>query len=141
MSDENKTRTIHIPGQPRGAAGDGRGIVDAPTQVLTSSVAGTLTITDGPGAGAILQIYAGSNQIGRGAESKIQVDFGDKTISRIQHAVLVYDKADGGFVLYDGGKPNPVAVNGERVTDKRQLKDGDSIRIGMTTLRLSVGAS
>lgn len=139
MSDENKTRTIHIPGQPRGASGDAKGLLDAPTQFLTSSIAGTLTITEGPGVGEVRPVFVGTNQIGRGAESKIQLDFGDKTISRIQHAVLVFDKDGGGFTLYDGGKANPVLVNGERVTDKRQLKAGDMIRIGLTTLRLSVG--
>ncbi len=139
MSDENKTRTIHIPGQPRGATGGGHGLVEPPTQFLTSSVVGALAIIDGPGLGETKPVYIGSNQIGRGVESKIQLDFGDKTISRVQHAVLVFDKDDEVFTLYDGGKPNPVLVNGERVTDKRQLKSGDTIKIGLTTLRLTVG--
>lgn len=137
MSDEDKTRTIHIPGQARGGQGDARQLADPPTQILTNTVVGSLTIVDGPGAGQSKSIFSGSNQIGRGADSKIQLDFGDSTISRTQHAVIVFDKADGSFTLYDGGKPNPVHVNGERVTDRRTLAQGDTIKIGLTTLRFS----
>ncbi|MFM9942297.1 MAG: FHA domain-containing protein [Hyphomicrobiaceae bacterium] len=137
MSDEDKTKTIHIPGQPS-RSGDGQDLVEPPTQMLGGTVVGTLTIVDGHGLGETRSIFVGSNQIGRGNESRIQLDFGDKTISRVQHAVIVYDRNDASFMLYDGGKPNPVLVNGERVTDKRRLAECDTIKIGLTLLRLAV---
>ena len=137
MSDEEKTRTIHIPGQPRGTAGDGRAIGEIPTQLITNTVVGELKIVDGPGAGQTKSVFSGTNQIGRGADSKIQLDFGDNTISRTQHAVIVYDTIRKAFDIVDGGKQNPVVVNGERLAGKRALISGDMVKIGLTTLRFN----
>jgi pSer/pThr/pTyr-binding forkhead associated (FHA) protein len=139
MSDEEQMKTIYIPGQPRGVAGGGRHLGELPTQVLTNTVVGRLTIIDGPGSGESRAVFSGSNQIGRGAESKVQLDFGDNTISRTQHAVIVCDPVRQSFTLVDGGKQNPVTVNGERVTVPRLIAHGDTIKIGLTTMRFSVG--
>jgi len=137
MSDSDKTRTIHVPGQPKPEKGTGDAIGGIETQPLQAAVIGALTIIEGPGTGQSKVVYGGTSQIGRGAESRIQLDFGDNTISRIQHAVLVYDDTHKALWIYDGGKANPVAVNGERVHDYRQIQDGDLIKIGLTTLRFS----
>ena len=136
MPNDPKTKTIQI-GQDRGP-GDDRALAEPPTQVLTDVVVGTLTIVEGPGAGQSLPVYKGSNQIGRSPDSRIQIDFGDATISRVQHAVMVYDADTRVFTIVDGGKPNPVMVNGERLTGIRSVVPGDTIRIGLTMLRLSV---
>ena len=37
----------------------------------------------------------------------------------------------------DGRKPNPVLINGERLSGMRTLSPGDRIRIGPTTLQVS----
>lgn len=138
MANDEKTKTIQIGGGARGGPGDGRALSEPPTQVLTDVVVGSLTIVEGPGLGETVSVYKGSNQIGRSPESRIRLDFGDNTISRIQHAVIVYDPETRAFTLIDGGKPNPVVVNGERLSGSRPVNPGDTIRIGLTTLRLSV---
>lgn len=137
MSDADKTRTIHVPGQPKAEKGSGEAIAGIETQPLQAAVVGTLTIVEGPGAGHSKVVYSGSSQIGRGPDSKIQLDYGDNTISRVQHAVLVYDDGNKALWIYDGGKANPVSVNGERVQEYKQIQAGDHIKIGLTTLRFN----
>src|SRR5690606_16672987 len=94
-----------------------------------------LTIVDGPGKGETRPIFSGSNQIGRAADMRIQLDFGDQTISRTQHGIIVYDGQAKAHSIIDGGKPNPIMVNGERLSEQRKLANGDMIKIGLTTLR------
>jgi hypothetical protein len=64
---------------------------DISTQLIrdkSNQVVGTLTITEGAGAGNSVKIYTGTNQIGRGDDMRVQLNFGDDTISRQQHAVI-----------------------------------------------------
>ena len=83
-------------------------------------------------------MFSGTNQLGRYPDNKIALDFGDNAISRHQHAIITYSRGDRMFRILDGGKPNPVLVNGAKVGADQVLKDGDTVRIGMTTLRFSV---
>lgn len=140
MTDRDKTQTVHIPSP--GAGSQGAANMDSvSTQVLTdkSNVeVGLLTVVEGAGTGERRAVYSGTNQIGRSTDNRIALDFGDTTISRIQHAVIVFDAGKRAFQIYDGGKQNPVLVNGERLIGDRALGNGDTIRIGMTTLRFSV---
>ena len=139
MNDRDRTRTIHIPGvdEPRqGANMDG-----LPTQVITdrsNAKVATLRIVDGPGKGQERPVFSGTNQVGRSADNRIPLDFGDNTISRQQHAVISFDSGSEEFRIFDGGKQNPVHVNGERLSGDRPLNDGDTIKIGLTTLRFAV---
>ncbi|GEM_PF-1110918 len=54
------------------------------------------------------------------------------TVGR-QHAVIEYE--DGAYWLQDQGSVNGSYVNGRRVQDRQQLKDGDRIRIHKYTFR------
>lgn len=139
MNDRERTRTINIPGvdEPRqGANMDGLS-----TQVITdksNTKVATLKVVDGPGKGQERPVFRGTNQVGRSADNRIPLDFGDNTISRQQHAVISFDAASQEFRIFDGGKQNPVHVNGERLSGDRSLSDGDTIKIGLTTLRFAV---
>ena len=139
MANSDKTQTLHIPG-----AGGGSGsanLDNISTQVVTDDsnrTVGLLTVIDGEGKGQARPIFSGTNQVGRSADNRIPLDFGDKTISRSQHAVIAYDGKSRVFSIHDGGKQNPILVNGERLDGERQLRNGDSIKIGMTTLRFTV---
>ncbi len=139
MNDRERTRTISIPGaqEPRREANmDGLA-----TQVITDKSnlkVASLKVVDGPGKGQERPVFSGTNQVGRSADNRIPLDFGDNTISRQQHAVIAYDASNGEFRIFDGGKQNPVQVNGERLSGDRQLSDGDTIKIGLTTLRFAL---
>lgn len=111
------------------------------TQVITDNSnvkVGVLKVLDGPGKGQERPVFSGTNQVGRSADNRIALDFGDNTISRQQHAVIAYDAGSGSFRIFDGGKQNPVSVNGERLSGDRELSDGDTVKIGLTTLRFSL---
>jgi len=141
MTDRDKTQTVHIP-SPHGSSPTGGANLDSvSTQVLSdkSNVeVGILTVIEGSGKGQTRPVYSGTNQIGRSTDNRIALDFGDTTISRIQHAVIVCDASKRQFQILDGGKQNPVLVNGERLVGERNIVDGDTIRIGMTSLRFNV---
>lgn len=141
MSDNNKTQTLHIPTPGQTINSGGANMDNISTQVLTDTSnvkVGLLTIIEGAGKGEQRPIFTGTNQLGRTSDNRIALDFGDTTISRVQHAVIAYDAAKKTFRIFDGGKQNPIQVNGERLAGDRQLNHGDTIKIGMTTLRLSV---
>jgi len=119
--------------------GSGEALDDISTQILrdkSNQVVAKLSIIEGPGAGNSVNIYTGTNQIGRGDDMRVQINFGDDTISRQQHAVITYDAAKLEVRIYDGGKPGGLWVNGTRVTADQPVKFGDTIKIGETTLKL-----
>lgn len=97
---------------------------------------GWVVVTDGPGRGASFTLRAGVSPIGRDEDQTIQLDFGDTAISRQMHAAIAYDEESRGFFLGHGGKSNIVRLNGRPVLSTEDLKDGDIIRIGETTLKL-----
>ncbi|MEO8651117.1 MAG: FHA domain-containing protein [Hyphomicrobiaceae bacterium] len=137
MNDKEKSQTIHIPtkgtpGAPRSSAN----LDDVPTQVQLASAGpaiGRLTIIEGLGLGTVRSIYKGTNSVGRYTDNIVSLDFGDNAISRHQHAVI--DCNDREVRILDGGKPNPIEVNGVRVVKEQVLRSGDLVQIGMTKLR------
>jgi pSer/pThr/pTyr-binding forkhead associated (FHA) protein len=139
MTNRDKTQTVHIPAAF--SAGSGANLDNVSTQVLgdkSNIKVGELVVIEGAGKGEMRPVFSGTNQVGRSEENRIPLDFGDPTISRLQHAVITYDPGINAFRIYDGGKQNPIHVNGERLTSDRAMQHGDTIRIGMTTLRFSV---
>lgn len=124
----------------QGEAGSGEALDDISTQLIrdkSNQVVGKLTIVEGPGAGQSVNIYTGTNQIGRGDDMRVQINFGDDTISRQQHAVITFDSKALEVRIYDGGKPGGLWVNGTRVTADEAIKFGDTIKLGETTLKLT----
>jgi len=75
-----------------------------------------------------LDLTAGSNIIGRGADSDLQLM--DQGVSR-RHADV--HLADGHATVYDLGSTNGTSVNGHGV-QSQQLQHGDVIRVGHTRL-------
>lgn len=138
---DKSTQTVHIPGSDSSSNRKAADLDGISTQILsdTSNVqVGLLTVVDGAGRGETRSVFSGTNQIGRVAENRIPLDFGDDTISRLQHAVVVYDSVRRVFSIHNGGKKNPIFVNGEKLTSERSIQSGDIIMIGMTKLKFSV---
>ncbi|GFE64454.1 FHA domain-containing protein [Litoreibacter roseus] len=97
---------------------------------------GWIIVADGPGRGESYALLAGMSQIGRGEDQAVQLDFGDTSISRTNHAAIAYDPMDHKFHLGHGGKSNLVRLNGKPLLSTEELSNGDEIVIGETTLRL-----
>jgi len=99
---------------------------------------GWLVVIDGPGRGTSFALHAGMSQIGRGEDQAVSLDFGDTTISRNNHAAIVYDVETHTFLMGHGGKANVVRLNSKPLICTEEVKNTDLIRIGETTLRLVV---
>jgi len=82
---------------------------------------GWVVVADGPGRGTCFTLEAGMSQIGRGDDQAIQLDFGDNSISRTNHAAIVYDPETHEFLLGHGGKKNIVRLNGKPVISNEAL--------------------
>ncbi len=111
---------------------------DAPKAVTAKSVkfpVGWLVVVEGPGRGESFSLLAGMSQIGRGEDQAIQLDFGDNSISRSNHAAIVFDPDSKEFLLGHGGKSNIVRLNDKPLISNEPLKTGDTMRIGETVLR------
>lgn len=98
---------------------------------------GWVVVTGGPGRGASYALTAGVATFGRGDDQTVCLDFGDTAISRQAHASIAYDPETNRFYLGAGAKSNLVRLNDRPVLATEQIEDGDTIRIGETTLRFA----
>lgn len=96
---------------------------------------GWIVVAEGPGRGESFSLFTGMSQIGRGDDQAVQLDFGDNSISRTNHAAIVYDPETHEFMLGHGGKSNIVRLNNKPLISNEALKTGDVMRIGETVLR------
>jgi pSer/pThr/pTyr-binding forkhead associated (FHA) protein len=81
---------------------------------------------------AIVPLAAGRMTVGRGAGCDVCLAW-DDDVSRV-HAEL--DRIGGVWTVSDDGlSRNGTFVNGERVSGRRRLRDGDSVRFGKTGVR------
>ena len=92
-----------------------------------------LTYQDGTGASCRLELTGDSGRltIGRAAERDLQLDW-DLEVSRL-HAELELVGREW-TVIDDGLSRNGTFVNGQRITGRRRLSDGDRVRIGGTAM-------
>lgn len=135
----NKTRILGFQPQDASVANpfdEAEQPVAVPQTVMSMNPTGWLVVISGPGTGASFPLFTGMTKIGRGLDQTIPLDFGDMAISRDNHAAIAYDPAEHLFYLGHGGKSNIVRLNGKPVLTTEQVKDGDEILIGETTLRL-----
>lgn len=98
-------------------------------------VVGWLVVVGGPGLGAFRPVFEGNNTVGRGANNRIPIDFGDEAISHDEQAYIRYDSADRSFLLVPNlSKTNVVALNEKRPTQAVPLAAMDVITMGRTQL-------
>ncbi|MFV0296311.1 MAG: FHA domain-containing protein, partial [Hyphomicrobiaceae bacterium] len=98
-------------------------------------VVGWLVIVGGPGLGAFRPIHEGNNTVGRSANQRIAIDFGDEAISSEEQAYIRYDSTDRTFLFVPNlTKTNVVAVNDLRPTAAVTLNAMDVITMGRTQL-------
>jgi hypothetical protein len=89
-----------------------------------------LSVTDGPHAGESIDVLERNVVLGRDA-------FPEDRHMSFRHAQLSRD-TDGGLVIRDLDSRNGTYVNGQRLKSVRNLRDGDTIFLGKTTLQLDV---
>jgi hypothetical protein len=92
-----------------------------------------LEIVEGAGAGRTLAV-GGVAELGR--EGALSLD--DPLVSR-RHARLTV--VDQGAVVEDLGSRNGTFVNGQQVHGPTALRDGDTLQVGTTVLKLRAGTT
>lgn len=102
---------------------------------MEDPVVGWVVIVEGPGQGASITLGYGMNSIGRAPSERISLDFGDSQISRTNHAALTYDPRGKKYFVAHGGGKNLTYLADEPVLMPVELKGGEEIMIGDTTLR------
>jgi hypothetical protein len=104
---------------------------------MADPIAGWLVVTDGPGRGNSLRLGYGRNSIGRDANERISLDFGDEEISRIGHAILTYDPRGRQYYLDIGHGRNLTYIDGrdEPVLTPVLLQGYETIILGKTRMK------
>ncbi len=123
--------------KPRSApAGEPAVAVPAsPARDLTpAQVVGWLVVVEGLGRGQVLPLGYGVNDIGRGADTRVRLDFGDATIDLHSQAAIIYTARSRRFYLQSIAPGN--WVDGCPAVDKSvELTGGETLRMGQTRLR------
>lgn len=128
-----RTRLILPPGLDRPGAQPSGQVSGA--DVAQGPAVGFLVVIEGPGRGAYRAIYGGSNTIGRSANQRIPIDFGDESISAEQQAFLVYDGKKRQFQLVPNlSRPNLVHLNDAALLTNTEMEAFARITMGRTTL-------
>lgn len=105
-----------------------------PNDFAAEPVVGWLVVVDGPGRGQSLKLGYGMNNIGRGADQRVSLDFGDEEISRAGHAMLTYDAKGRKFYIQHGGGTNLTYLGETPVLQPHEIKGREIIGIGNTKL-------
>jgi hypothetical protein len=101
----------------------------------TDPVVGWLVVVGGAGIGQFRPIFEGNNTVGRSAQNRIAIDFGDDAISGEEQAYIRYDSSDRSFLFVPNlAKTNVVSVNDRRPTAAVELQAMDVITMGRTQL-------
>lgn len=108
--------------------------VDSNYEVQVDPVVGWVVIVDGPGKGNALKLGFGLNSIGRDADDRVPLNFGDEEISRKSHAYLTYDPKGHKFYIQHGGGINLTYVGRVPVLQTQELVGREIINIGKTFL-------
>ncbi len=102
---------------------------------MDDPIAGWLVVVEGPGKGRALTLGYGMNSIGRAADERISIDFGDDQISRRGHAVVTYESRGRKFYVQPGGGTNLAYLGEDAVLTPTELPADSYIAIGNTKLR------
>ena len=102
---------------------------------------GWLVVVRGPGKGRVVTLGNGMNVIGRGAPARARIDFGDESVSRTNHARVVYEPRQRRYLLSHGDGSNLTYLNREVVMTPVPIESGAMIEIGETTLRFQAFCS
>lgn len=107
----------------------------AATDALTNPVVGWLAIIAGPGRGTVLPLSYGVNDIGRGAGSRVRIDFGDAAIAPENQAAIIYTASSRHFYLQSVAAET--LLNGQPVAKSAELTGGETLQLGQTRLRFT----
>ncbi len=91
---------------------------------------------EGPLAGKRFLVTVAGLRLGRDPENEVHID--DAGVSRQHARVLLHN---GAVWVQDAGSRNGLHVNGQRVPDHKQVKEGDRIVLGAHTFTVELVAA
>jgi hypothetical protein len=101
---------------------------------LADPVTGWLVVVEGPGRGRSFELGMGSNSIGRDANQKVALNFGDDAIHREKHAMIIFDPKSRQFFIQGGASRNLTYLGDKLVLAPTPLGGGEILMIGETKL-------
>ncbi len=114
-------------------AEEGRTIAVDMKKVGIDPVVGWLVCVKGPSRGRDYRVRSGRNGIGRSEAMDVQIT-GDDTVSRENHAFLVFEPRKRVFSIRPGDGRGLVYLNGDEVIQASDLAAYDLIELGETQL-------
>ncbi|MCD8347689.1 MAG: FHA domain-containing protein [Lachnospiraceae bacterium] len=95
-------------------------------------IVGWLVCVEGNNYGKAFDLYCGKNFIGRSSEMDVSLD--DKTVSRVKHAIIVYEPKERRYFAQPGDSHELFYRNETVVLSSTELNDRDTLTIGKTKL-------
>lgn len=111
------------------------GVSDDASKICEDPVVGWLVIERGPGRGFFMPLGMGMNSVGRGADQRVRIDFGDRAISKSKHFFVSFDPRSRKFGVHRGDGANLTYLNGAPVYGSEPLEHFAQIEAGATRLR------
>lgn len=99
------------------------------TSSASDPVVGWLVCVKGVHFGESFCIGTGKNSIGRNSDNRIVV-WADKTVSRLKHALIVYEPKKKQFYLQPGDSSGLTYLNDEYITESKIMKAHDVVELG-----------
>lgn len=129
-------------GDPQAAArGQASGASEGADDPMADPPVGWLVVVGGPGKGRALVLGSGMNPIGRDADSRVRLDFGDDNVSRRNHARVIYEPRQRRWLLGHGDGTNLTYLNGDLVVGLTEIESGAEIQLGETIMRFQAFCS
>ena len=140
MPDSGATVKLTSPNQQKGASGrsplnEGHTVAVFKKKTGIDPVVGWIVCIEGPDRGRDYRIRSEKNVIGRADSMDICIS-GDETISRSDHAYVVYDPKKNIFRIQAGLSRGLIYLNGEEVISSENLNAYDRIEMGESTFML-----
>ena len=136
--DNNNPQTMIAGAPTQGQTRDGNASDQTPPSesknFMDDPVVGWLVITKGPGRGTGLRLGKGMNSIGRSNTNRVQLDFGDQSVSREKHCIVTFEPKRRVFYIQNEGGKNLTYVGDTVVLQAQQLHNGEFIQIGDTEM-------
>ena len=110
-------------------APESRSTANKNTSSASDPVVGWLVCVKGVHFGESFYIGTGKNAIGRNSDNKI-VLWADNSVSRVKHALIVYEPKKRQFYIQPGDSSGLTYLNDEYITESKLMKKHDVIELG-----------
>ncbi len=130
-NDSGATVALHgrTSTSPRGSLDEGHTVAVVKRKMGIDPVVGWLVCVEGADRGRDYRIRSEKNAVGRSESMDICIA-GDETVSRSDHAFVVYDPKKNIFRIQAGSSRGLVYLNGEEVVASEEMKAYDRIEFG-----------